>query len=94
MCYRKSAGEACSEITTDSVCLQLALEVSNEHHNHRRQESHIGASVLPFTVRGFIENEVSLYLMEGDALYIWGTCSECKHTGQMTVPLINLLSHQ
>ena len=41
---------------------------------------------------GFIENEVLLYLLEGDELYIYGKCSECGQAGNMTVSLIELAS--
>jgi hypothetical protein len=40
---------------------------------------------------GFIENEILMYLLEGDELYIYGVCSECGSSGNLTVPLNQLL---
>ena len=41
---------------------------------------------------GFIENEVLLYLLEGDELFIYGKCGECNQAGNMTVYLIELIA--
>jgi hypothetical protein len=41
---------------------------------------------------GFIENEVLLYLLEGDELFIYGKCGECNQAGTMTVQLIELIA--
>ena len=41
---------------------------------------------------GFIENEVLMYLLAGDELYIYGKCGECGQAGNMTVSLIELAS--
>jgi hypothetical protein len=45
----------------------------------------------PLECGGFIENEILMYLLEGDDLYIYGICSECNAPGNLTVPLNNLL---
>jgi hypothetical protein len=46
----------------------------------------------PLQCGGFIENEVLMYLLEGDELFIYGKCSECGQAGNMQVSLIKLLS--
>ena len=46
----------------------------------------------PLSCGGYIENEVLLYLLEGDELYTYGKCGECGQAGNMTVSLIELTS--
>lgn len=46
----------------------------------------------PLRCGGFIENEILMYLLEGDELYIYGKCGECQQAGNMTVSLIELIS--
>jgi hypothetical protein len=41
---------------------------------------------------GEIENAVLMYLLEGDELYVFGKCSECEASGNISLPLIELLS--
>jgi hypothetical protein len=41
---------------------------------------------------GFIENEILMYLLEGDELYIYGKCGECGQAGNLQVSLIELMS--
>jgi hypothetical protein len=45
----------------------------------------------PLQCGGFIENEMLMYLLEGDELYIYGKCGECGQAGNMTVRLIELM---
>jgi len=40
---------------------------------------------------GYIENEVLLYLLETSELYLYGKCSECGESGNVTVDLMALL---
>jgi hypothetical protein len=46
----------------------------------------------PLQCGGYIGNEVLLYLMEGDELYIYGKCEECGQSGNLVVSLIELMS--
>jgi hypothetical protein len=46
----------------------------------------------PLQCGGYIENDVLLYLLEGDELFIFGKCGECGQAGNMSVSLIELMS--
>lgn len=46
----------------------------------------------PLSCGGYIENDVLLYLLEGDQLYIHGHCGECGQSGSLTVDLLELMS--
>jgi hypothetical protein len=46
----------------------------------------------PLSCGGYIENDVLMYLLEGDELFIFGKCGECNQTGNMTVHLIELMA--
>jgi hypothetical protein len=46
----------------------------------------------PLNCGGYIENEMLMYLLEGDEMFIFGKCGECGQAGNMTVPLIQLMS--
>jgi hypothetical protein len=40
---------------------------------------------------GFIDKDIMIYLLVSDELYIFGVCSECGTSGDLTVPLNELL---
>ena len=64
-------------------------------HGDRGEIRYSTKAELPATGNGcpgFLENEVLIYLLEGDELYIWGKCTECEGTGSLTVSLIELLT--
>jgi len=46
----------------------------------------------PLMCGGYIENEVLIYLIEGDQLYIVGHCGECRQSGNIIISLYTLLS--
>jgi hypothetical protein len=46
----------------------------------------------PLQCGGYIENEILMYLLEGDELYVYGKCGECGQGGNLQVSLIELIS--
>ena len=40
---------------------------------------------------GFIDKDIMIYLLVTDELYIFGVCSECGTSGDLTVPINELL---
>jgi hypothetical protein len=46
----------------------------------------------PLACGGYIENEILMYLLEGDDLYIYGKCGECGQGGHLAVSLLDLMA--
>jgi hypothetical protein len=46
----------------------------------------------PLLCGGYIENEILMYLLEGDQLYVYGKCGECGQSGNLMISLYTLLS--
>lgn len=46
----------------------------------------------PLMCGGFVENEMLLYLLEDDTIYLFGKCGECGQSANLSISLIDLLA--